>query len=84
MAFVVPAAIGHAPYAAPLLDYFVKHFANLRIVAIRQKLFPRLSEDCWLLFADGFGGAAREIGFAVVERLQLSDRPLMEVVGKAA
>ena len=84
LAFVVPAAIGHAPYAAPLLDYFVKHFANLRIVAIRQKLFPRLSEDCWLLFADGFGGAAREIGFTAVEHLQLSDRPLMEVVGKAA
>lgn len=83
MAFVVPAAIGHAPYAAPLLDYFVKHFANLRIVAIRQKLFPRLSEDCWLLFADGFGGATREIGFTSVERLQLSDRPLMDEAGEA-
>lgn len=83
MAFVVPAAIGHAPYAAPLLDYFVKHFDKFCIVAIRQKLFPRLSEDCWLLFADGFGGATREIGFTAVEHLQLSDRPLMEVVGKS-
>lgn len=62
----------------------MKHFDKFCIVAIRQKLFPRLSEDCWLLFADGFGGATREIGFTAVERLQLSDRPLMEVVDKAA
>ena len=56
MAFVVPAAIGHAPYAAPLLDYLVGHFDDVRIVAVRTKLFPELSEDCWLLHADGFGG----------------------------
>ena len=30
MAFVVPAAIGHAPYAAPLLDYLVGHFTARR------------------------------------------------------
>ena len=83
MAFVVPAAIGHAPYAAPLLDYFVEHFANVRIVAVRQKLFPRLSEDCWLLFAEGFGGATPEIGFTAVERLRLANSPLMDAVGKA-
>ena len=56
MAFVVPAAIGHAPYAAPLLDYLVGHFDDVRIVAVRTKLFPELSEDCWLLHAGGFGG----------------------------
>ncbi len=56
MAFVVPAAIGHAPYAAPLLDYLVEHFDEVRIVAVRTKLFPELSEDCWLLHAGGFGG----------------------------
>ena len=56
MAFVVPAAIGHAPYAAPLLDYLVGHFDEVRIVAVRTKLFPELSEDCWLLHAGGFGG----------------------------
>ena len=52
MAFVVPAAIGHAPYATPLIEYLVGHFNEIRIVAIRKRLFPRLSEDCWLLFAD--------------------------------
>ncbi len=75
MAFVVPAAIGHAPYAAPLLDYLVQHFDTLRIVAIRRKLFPRLSEDCWLLFAQGFGGTTEEIGFTALEQLRMHDLP---------
>ena len=69
MAFVVPAAIGHAPYAGPLLEYLVGHFGTVRVVAARRKLFPRLSEDCWLLFAEGFGCATNTIGFTAVERL---------------
>ena len=73
LAFVVPAAIGHAPYAGPLLEYLVGHFRSVRVVAVRRKLFPRLSEDCWLLFAEGFGGATDEIGFTAVEAFQAAD-----------
>ena len=73
MAFVVPAAIGHAPYAGPLLEYLVGHFRKVHVVAIRQKLFPRLSEDCWLLFADGFGCTTTKIGFAAVETLNTKE-----------
>ena len=75
MAFVVPAEIGHAPYAAPLLEYLVDHFEAVQIVAIREKLFPELSEDCWLLCASGFGGATRELRLTVVDRLQGSAQP---------
>ena len=67
MGFVVPASIGHTPYATPLLEYLVARFERLRVVAIRQKLFPRLSEDCWLLFATGFGGSTNSIDFAPIE-----------------
>ena len=67
MAFVVPASIGHAPYAAPLIEYLVARFDVVRLVPIRQKLFPHLSEDCWLLFADGFGGSTETIHFAPIE-----------------
>ena len=67
MAFVVPASIGHAPYAAPLIEYLVPRFDVVRIVPIRRKLFPHLSEDCWLLFASGYGGATRAIHFAPIE-----------------
>ena len=67
MAFVVPASIGHAPYAAPLIEYLVDRFDLVRIVPIRQKLFPHLSEDCWLLFADGFGGTTGAIHLAPID-----------------
>lgn len=67
MAFVVPAEIGHAPYAAPLLDYLVTSFSTVHIVAVRRKLFPSLSEDCWLLYTEGFGGKADAIDLTVVD-----------------
>ena len=67
MAFVVPASIGHAPYATPLIEYLIARFDLVRIVAIRRKLFPRLSEDCWLLFAEGFGGSTDVIHFEPIE-----------------
>jgi adenine-specific DNA-methyltransferase len=75
LAFVVPSEIGHAPYAAPLLDYLVKRFALVQIVAIRKKLFPELSEDCWLLYADGFGGTTDHIRFTVQESFAPSASP---------
>jgi hypothetical protein len=76
MAFVVPAEIGHAPYAAPLLEYLVQQFAQIHIVAVRTKLFPDLSEDCWLLYADGFGEQTTEIQFTALDRLYPSISPL--------
>jgi hypothetical protein len=75
MAFVVPAEIGHAPYAAPLLEYLVGNFREVHIIAIREKLFPQLSEDCWLLYTDGFGGSTSEISFSALERFEWSARP---------
>lgn len=75
MAFVVPAEIGHAPYAAPLLDYLVQSFSTVQIVAVRQKLFPALSEDCWLLYADGFGGTADAIDMTIVDSFKPSKTP---------
>ena len=80
MAFVVPAAIGHAPYAAPLIEYLIRSFASVQIVAVREKLFPELSEDCWLLYADGRGGATEEIRFSVVDWFVLSPEPPRQAV----
>ncbi|ULB12804.1 N-6 DNA methylase (plasmid) [Cereibacter azotoformans] len=67
MAFVVPAEIGHAPYAAPLIEYLVAHFSRVHIVAVRAKLFPGLSEDCWLLYTEGRGGRTDTIRFTALE-----------------
>ena len=75
MAFVVPAEIGHAPYAAPLLDHLAANFASVHVVAVREKFFPRLSEDCWLLFAEGAGGRADGIRLSAVERFDPGAAP---------
>lgn len=73
MAFVVPAEIGHAPYAIPLLEYLAKNFAMVHIIAIRQKMFASLSEDCWLLYADGFGDSTDHFRLTCQEDFSYSD-----------
>lgn len=75
MAFVVPAEVGHAPYAAPLLEYLIANFARVHVVAIRDKLFPGLSEDCWLLYTEGFGGRTGHIAFTVQDQFIWGTRP---------
>lgn len=75
MAFVVPAEIGHAPYSAPLIEYFASHFAVLHVIAVRDKLFPDLSEDCWLLYADGFGQQTGEIRFSALPSFERMTAP---------
>lgn len=67
MAFVVPAEIGHAPYAAPLIEYLIEHFERVQVVAVRRKLFPDLSEDCWLLYTEGFGGWTGALDFSALD-----------------
>jgi len=68
MAFVVPAEIGHAPYATPVLSFLCSQFQQVRVVAIREKLFPDLSESTWLLFADGFGRSTDAIELSLFDR----------------
>jgi adenine-specific DNA-methyltransferase len=75
LAFVVPAEIGHAPYAIPVLEYLVDRFAAVQVIAIREKIFPDLSEDCWLLFADGYGERSDFIKFSPIERFGFMETP---------
>jgi adenine-specific DNA-methyltransferase len=75
LAFVVPAEIGHAPYAAPLLEYLIEHFEVVHVIAVREKLFPDLSEDCWLLYADGYGARTENIRFSILDRFAPAERP---------
>jgi adenine-specific DNA-methyltransferase len=75
MAFVVPAEIGHAGYARTLLPALCDHFNRVQIVACREKIFPRLSEDCWLLYCEGFGGRTDHMLLSVLERFSEMDKP---------
>jgi adenine-specific DNA methylase len=75
MAFVVPAEIGHAPYARPLLEYLADHFDRVQVVAVERKMFPDLSEDCWLLHAAGFGGTTDHILLSVMTQFGFMAKP---------
>jgi len=75
MAFVVPAEIGHASYAKPLLETLCAHFDRVHITAFQEKLFPALSEDCWVLHCAGFGGHTDQIMLSVMDEFRPSDAP---------
>lgn len=74
LAFVVPAEIGHAVYARDVVRYLLGAFGRVEVIAVREKLFPDLSEDCWLLRASGFGGPSKAIHFARLDSLNADDR----------
>ena len=75
LAFVVPAEIGHAVYARDVVRYLLRSFERVEVIAVREKLFPDLSEDCWLLRASGFGGHANAIHFARLDSLGAGQGP---------
>jgi adenine-specific DNA-methyltransferase len=75
LAFVVPAEIGHATYAMPLLTALARQFDAVQVVAIKHRLFPKLSEDAWLLYAEGFGGKTDCVGLTVAESFKEWERP---------
>src|ERR1044072_8098455 len=75
MAFVVPAEIGHSSYATPLLESLVNNFERVLIVAIKEKIFPHLSEDAWLLYADGRGGKCKHFELAMWEQFKKQTAP---------
>jgi len=75
MAFVVPAEIGHAQYSAPVLEFFADRFSRVHIIAVRNKLFRGLSEDCWLLYAEGYGSKTTAFHFTALEDLEFYSQP---------
>lgn len=54
LAMVVPAEIGYAAYASPLLRHLEDSFATISLLSFREKLFRDLNEDTFLLLADGY------------------------------
>lgn len=75
LCFVVPAEIGHATYARPLVRWLCARFGHVQIIAYRQKLFPELSEDCWLLYCDDYGTPSRHIHLNAFDAFTECDSP---------
>ena len=73
LGLVVPAEIGHAVYARQVVRYLLSSFERVEIIAVREKLFPDLSEDCWLLRATGFGSPGETAYFAKLDSFDPDD-----------
>ena len=70
LAFVVPAEIGHAPYAQPVLRFLLDSFADVQVIAVREKVFPELSEDVWFVHARAYGESTDSIQFSAHDSFQ--------------
>lgn len=55
LAMVVPAEIGHAKYAKPVLKFLLESFGSVTLLSFKEALFPELSQDTLLLLADDKG-----------------------------
>ena len=73
LAMVVPAELGHAGYALPILGHIARQFSQATLLTFRRRLFPDLSEDTMLLLAEGKGNGCGSIelrDLANVEELE--------------
>jgi len=53
LAMVVPAELGHAVYARPVIAHLTQSFAQVTLLSPRKRLFPELDQDTLLLLAEG-------------------------------
>ncbi|MEP7010189.1 MAG: N-6 DNA methylase [Acidobacteriota bacterium] len=67
LAFILPAELIHASYAAPLREYLRRSFAEVSVVSFRQAVFPEVQEEVVLLLASGKDRAPERLRLAEVE-----------------
>lgn len=53
LGLVLPAELGHAAYARPVLEYLARSFERVNLLTFHKKLFPHLSQETLLLLAEG-------------------------------
>lgn len=75
MAFVVPAEVGHSTYSSQLLSFLTSRFSDVRVIAIKDRVFPDLSQDVWLLYAAGHGSTCTGLEFVAWEEFQAQSTP---------
>lgn len=66
LAFVLPYDLSYVRYARPLWSFLGRHFAELRVVRVHERMFD-ISQEAVLLLAGGYGGTTSDIGFDAYE-----------------
>ena len=69
LAFVLPYELTYVRYARPLWQFLAGSFARLRVVRVRERVFPEIMQDVVLLFAAGSGGSTDAVDFEAYERV---------------
>ena len=68
LAFVLPYEITHVRYAKSLWEFLGNNFGNLRLVRVKERMFPDLMQEAVILFADNRGGSTDTVYFEAYER----------------
>lgn len=55
LAMVAPAELGHAAYATKVLEFLLNQFFTLNILTFQKRLFPKLSEDTFIVLGENKG-----------------------------
>jgi len=63
LALVLPWDFTYVRYARPLWRHLGETFSSLRVVRVRERLFPDISQDVLLLLAHGKGGRTDHVAF---------------------
>ena len=70
LGMVVPAELGHATYARPVLRYLTQSFGSVTLLTFETPLFPRLSQDTLLVLAEGRGAAFKGLFWRDLESVR--------------
>ena len=73
-AFVLPYEITHVRYAKPLWRFLGNNFGDLRLVRVKERIFPDVMQEVVILFADFHGDSTDRVCFEAYERTQDLDR----------
>ena len=66
-AFVLPYEVTHVRYAKPLWRFLSSNFGSLRVVRVKERLFPDLMQEVVVLFADDRGASTKSVCFEAYE-----------------
>ncbi len=76
LGLVLPAELFSVNYAAPVREYLLRSFAQVRLVAFTERVFPGVVTEIVLVLADGFGAP----GVGRLETLQVQNAAALEML----
>ena len=68
LAFVLPYDFTYVRYAKPLWRFLGREYGSLRVVRVRERLFPDILQEVVLLLADDRGGRSNAVQFDCYEK----------------